>query len=104
MGKKLVVMSELEYSVVSTVVVAAVVHYTRLAKVARGRSLSFSTMGFCCFTSLFSYGFLLKARYFDFDTFAILFYFILFNGHYFAVSRTLGYLRLRAYDQSPRAT
>ena len=34
-------MSELEYSVVSTVVVAAVVHYTRLARVARGRNLSF---------------------------------------------------------------
>jgi len=51
MGRKLVDMSELEYSVVSTVVVAAVVHYTRLARVARGRNLSFSTMGFCCFTS-----------------------------------------------------
>ena len=46
MGRKLVDMSELEYSVVSTVVVAAVVHYTRLARVARGRSLSISTMGF----------------------------------------------------------
>ena len=49
MGRKLVDMSELEYGVVSTVVVAAVVHYTRLAKVARGRSLSISTMGFCLF-------------------------------------------------------
>ena len=44
-------MSELEYSVVSTIVVAAVVHYTRLARVARGRSLSFLTMGFRLFTS-----------------------------------------------------
>ena len=40
MGRKLIDMSELEYSVVSTVVVAAVVHYTRLARVARGRNLS----------------------------------------------------------------
>ena len=40
MGRKLVDMSELEYGVVS-VVVAAVVHYTRLARVARGRNLSF---------------------------------------------------------------
>ena len=60
MGRKPVDMSELEYSVVSTVVVAAVVHYTRLAKVARGRSLSISTMGFCCFTSLFRSDFYLR--------------------------------------------
>ena len=51
MGRKLVDMSELDYGVVS-VVVAAVVHYTRLARVARGRNLSISTMGFYCFTSL----------------------------------------------------
>ena len=54
MGRKLGDMSELEYGVVS-VVVAAVVHYTRLARVARGRNLSISTMGFCCFTSLPKY-------------------------------------------------
>ena len=41
MGRKLIDMSELAYGVVSTVVVAAVVHYTRLARVARGRNLSF---------------------------------------------------------------
>ena len=41
MGRKLVDMSELEYSVVSTVVVAAVIHYTKLARVARGRNFSF---------------------------------------------------------------
>ena len=39
MGRKLVDMSELEYGVVS-VVVAAVVHYTRLARVARERNAS----------------------------------------------------------------
>ena len=41
MGRKLVDMIELEYSVVSTVVVTAVVHYTRLARSkGEGRSLS----------------------------------------------------------------
>ena len=40
MERKLVDMSGLEYSVVSTIVVAAIVHYTRLARVARGRNLS----------------------------------------------------------------
>ena len=39
MERKLVDMIKLEYGVVSTVVVTAVVHYTRLARVARGRSL-----------------------------------------------------------------
>ena len=59
MGRKLVDMSELEYSVVSTVVVVVVVHYTRLAKVARE--------GTCCFRQwdfivlhLFLYCFSLK--------------------------------------------
>jgi len=52
MGRKLIDMSELEYSVVSTVVVAAVVHYTRLARVARGRNSSFDDGIFACFTSL----------------------------------------------------
>ena len=41
MGRKLIDMSELAYGVVSTVVVTAVVHYTRLARVARGRNSSF---------------------------------------------------------------
>ena len=49
MGRKLIDMSELAYGVVSTVVVTAVPHYTRLARVARGRNLSISTMGFCLF-------------------------------------------------------
>ena len=57
MGRKLVDMSELEYGVVSTVVVAAVVHYTRLARVAKGRSLLISTMGFCLFHICFLYFF-----------------------------------------------
>ena len=43
MGRKLVDMSELEYSVVSTVVVVVVViHYIRLTRVARERNLSFN--------------------------------------------------------------
>ena len=50
MGRKLIDMSELEYGVVSTVVVTAVVHYTRLARVARGRNLSFDN-GIVLFTS-----------------------------------------------------
>ena len=50
MGRKIVGMSELDYSVVSTVVVAAVVHYTRLARVARGRNLTFGN-GILRFTS-----------------------------------------------------
>ena len=45
MGKKLVDMIELEYCVASTVVVATVVHYTRLARVVRGMSLSISDFG-----------------------------------------------------------
>ena len=48
MGRKLVDMSDLEHGVFS-VVVDTVVHYTRLARVARGRSLSILTIGFCCF-------------------------------------------------------
>ena len=60
MGRKLVDMSELEYGVVS-VVVAAVVRYTRLARVVRGRNLSILTMGFACFKLLFSTKFLPKA-------------------------------------------
>ena len=51
MRRKLVDMSELEYGVVS-VVVAAVVHYTRLARVARGRNLSILKMG-SAFSHLF---------------------------------------------------
>jgi len=83
MGRKLVDMSELEYSVVPTVVVAAVVHYTRLARVARGRSLSISTMGFCLFH-------ISCTEFYLRHCISILCHVILFNGHYFAVSRTLG--------------
>ena len=68
MGRKLVYMSELEFSEVSTVVIAAVVHYTRLARVARIRSLSISKMGFCCFKSLFYTDFYLKQCNVIFDT------------------------------------
>ena len=63
MGRKLVDMSELEYSVVSTVVVAAVVHYTRLARVARGRNLSFDNgnllVSHLCPSTYYSYSRLL---------------------------------------------
>ena len=52
MGRKLVDMSELEYSVVLTVVVAAVVHYTKLARVARGRNSSAFDDGIFRFTPL----------------------------------------------------
>ena len=81
MGRKLVDMSELEYSVVSTVVVAVLVYYTRLARVTRGRSLSIFvlTMGFCFFTSLL-YKIILKAPYFDIFI-PILCRFILFDTH-----------------------
>ena len=73
MGRTLVDMSELEYSIVSTVVVAAVVHYTRLARVVRGRNLSFDN-GILLFHIFISHRFLHKALYFDFDTLS--FYFI----------------------------
>ena len=53
MGRKLVDMSELEYSVVSTVVIAAVLHYTRLARVARGRNSLVCDDGILLFTSFF---------------------------------------------------
>ena len=46
MGRKPVDMSELEYSVVSTAVVVAVVHYTRLAKVAREGTCRFRQWDF----------------------------------------------------------
>ena len=47
MGRKPVDMSELEYSVVSTVVVVVVVvHYTRLAKVAREGTCRFQRWNF----------------------------------------------------------
>jgi len=92
MGRKLFDMSELEYSVVSTVVVTAVVHYTRLARVARGRNSSL-TMGFCCFTSFLRTEFYLRHCILILCI-LILCRFMLFNKHYLEDSTTLGYLRL----------
>ena len=79
MGRKLVDMSELEYSVVSTVVVAAVVHYTRLARVARGRNLSFD-IGNLLVSHLCPYKFILTSGFY------------LLNGHIFAASVARIYL------------
>ena len=59
MGRKLVDMIELEYGVVSTVVATAVVRKQGQQEL-RGEGTSLLTMGFCCFTSLLQYGFLLK--------------------------------------------
>ena len=50
MGRKLFDTSKLEYGKDFSFVVVAVVHYTSLARVVIGRSLSILTMGFCCST------------------------------------------------------
>ena len=80
MGRKLIDMSELEYGVVSTVVVTAVVHYTRLARVARGRNLSISTMGFCLFHIFAQVRIILTPGFY------------LLNGHIFGASVARIYL------------
>ena len=80
MGKKLFYMSELEYSVVSTVVVAAVVHYTRLARVARGRNLSFDNGNLLVSHLCPVYKFILTSGFY------------LLNGHIFGASVARIYL------------
>ena len=61
MGRKLIDMSELEYGVVSTVVVTAVVHYTRLARVAREGACRFRQWDFAVSHLYFGTDFRLKA-------------------------------------------
>ena len=55
------------------IVVAALVHYTRLARVARGRNSSVVDDGILLFTSFSVYGILLKVLYFDIDIYLSLF-------------------------------
>ena len=92
MGRKLIDMSELEYGVVSTVVVTAVVHYTRLARVARGRNLLIFvlTMGFCCFTSLLCMKFYLRHGILIFYISTLCCFIFIYHSHYLEDSMTLG--------------
>ena len=76
MGRKLFDMNELEQGVV-LVVIAAVVHYTKLVRIARERSLLILTMGFCCFISFPSTNFCYLRHYIviflHFDVYIVIF-------------------------------